>query len=114
MAADPGQVEPGTQKPIEIFFVVSKTEEDPDVGEYTPDRLADLFRGTEQRSRTPISDEYAIFTDRTSADEYAKRVKLVNKAKKLVDGIATDDLEQIVDAMESPERLIESINHYCE
>jgi hypothetical protein len=110
---DPGTVEPGTQTPIGIFFVVSKTEHEPQVGEYTPDRLADLFEGTRQRELR-ISDEYEIFTDRTSADNFAKRQTLLHAAIKRLEAADMDQLEDIVEALADPERLVDTIHHRCE
>lgn len=111
---DPGQVTPGTQKPIEIFFVVSRTELNPSVGEYTPGKLADLFRGTE-RSRE-IAEEYAIFTDRTSADNFAVRQSLLETAIRHLRGLTTEQLEEIAPALSrgNIDGTIDSLNRYTE
>ena len=109
--------EPGTQRPIEIFFPVSKAEQEPNVEEYTAEKLADLFAGTRQRGLS-VEDEYAIFTDRTSADEFAKRQRLVYRAIGYIKRLSVIQLEEIVPALDPGsnqiEATIEAINHYCE
>lgn len=105
--------DPGTQRPIEIFFPVSKAEQEPNVEEYTAEKLADLFAGTRQRGLS-VEDEYAIFTDRTSADQFAKRQRLVYAAIGHIKRMSTEQLAEVAPALADPERLIEGINHYCE
>lgn len=111
-AADPGCVAPGTQKPIHIFFVVSRTESDPNVIEFGPQGLADLFRGTEDRIRGGIDSEYAIFTDKTSADDFAKRQKLIVEGIRYLRSLEVEQLEEVVPALgkDKIEDTIESIN----
>jgi hypothetical protein len=113
--ADPGQVAPGTQSPLEVVYPVSKTEQSPTVEGYTPERLADLFAGTRDRGLR-VEDEYALFTDKTSADNYAKRQELLHKGAFLLRQMSIEQLEEIVPALESDkvEDTIESINRYTE
>jgi hypothetical protein len=111
-----GCVEPGTQSPIEVVFVVSKTETTPDVGEYSPEKLADLFAGTRQSVGRSVQDEYALFTDRTSADNYAKRQSLLAQARMYLRGLTDEQLEEVVPALSKDkiEDTIESLNRYTE
>ena len=114
--ADSGCVAPGMQKPIQIFFVVSRTESDPTASEFGPQGLADLFRGTEDRIQGGIDSEYAIFTDRTSADNFAKRQKLVAEGIRNLRCLGVEQLEEVVPAI-NPHKIedtIESINRYTE
>lgn len=117
--ADGGQVAPGTQIPIQIFFVVSRTDaEDAEVGEYTVDRLSDLFAGTRESPRFngKMGEEFAIFTDRTSADQFADRQKLIFAGIRSLELLAVDQLKELVPAIApaKAEDTIESINRYTE
>lgn len=90
--ADSGRVAPETPKPIQFFFVVSRNESDPNVNEFSLQGLADLFRGTEGS----ISGEYAIFTDRTSADGFARRQKLIAEGIRYLRSLDLAQLEEHV------------------
>lgn len=113
--ADPGQVAPGTQEPIEVFYPVSKTEQSPTVEGYTAEKLADLFAGTRQAGHT-VESQYALFTDRTSADNFAKRQELLHKATYHLRQMSTEQLEEITPALApgKVEDTIEWINRYTE
>jgi len=89
--------EVGTQKPIGVFFVVSRTEPQPHVSKFSPDSLAELFAGT---PNCCISDEYAVFTDRTSADNFAKRSKLCHLAVSYVNDLSLEQLEGIMPVLD--------------
>lgn len=91
--ADPGQVVPGTQKPIEIFFVVSKidVEVEADVFELSVNGLRDMMSGTDFET---ANDQYAIFTDRTSADRYLARLRLITKSEQRLQLMTLEELEE--------------------
>lgn len=114
---DPGCVAPGTQLPIGAFFVVSRTEEDPDVVGVSIQGLADLFRGVEDYQRRGMMDvEIAIFTDRTSADNFAKHQKLIAEGISNLRSLRVEQLEEIIPAIHphKAEDTIDSINRYTE
>tara|TARA_R110000868_G_scaffold47769_3_gene156218 strand:+ start:1753 stop:2085 length:333 start_codon:yes stop_codon:yes gene_type:complete len=87
--ADPGQVVPGTQKPIEIFFVVSKTDREADVFECSLNKLRCLMSDHSRRG-----DEFALFTDRTSADRYLARFRLIAESTQRLQLMTLEELEE--------------------
>ena len=114
-SGDPGQVAPGTQTPIKTFFVVSMTEYEPVVGEYSVGDLSNLMGGTLKTGKA-VEDEYSIFTDRTSADDFAKRQELLHRAAFYLQQLTAEELVEVVPAL-GPGRVentIESINRYVE
>lgn len=115
MAADPGQVEPGTQEPIEVFYPVSLTDQSPTVEGYTAEKLADLFAGTRQAGHT-VESQYALFTDRTSADNFAKRQGLLYQGIYYLKRLSDAQLAEIVPALEpgKVEDTIEGLHRYTD
>lgn len=105
--ADPGQVVPGTQKPIECFFVVDKTDQKPSVTEFTLTMLISLFRGRVIPDGM-IADGYAIFTDRTSADDYAMKQQLLYAGIEHLKRLPVEQLRGIVPAI-SPDAVDNTI-----
>jgi hypothetical protein len=103
--ADPGQVVPGTQKPIVYFYVVSLTEPNPKAHECLLDGLAALLRGTEKA----VDTEYAVFTDLTSADQFAERQGLLNSAIGRLRLLSAEQLAEIAPAL-SPTKVNETID----
>ena len=87
--ADPGQVIPGTQKPIETFFVISKTDAEADVYECSVSQLRYLLSEHEASD-----DAYAFFTDRTSADRHLARLRLIAKSEQRLHLMTLEELEE--------------------
>jgi len=86
--ADPGQVVPGTQKPIETFFVISKTDVYADVYECSISQLRYLLSDHEESD-----DRFVIFTDRTSADQYLVRLRLIAESTQRLQLMTLEELE---------------------
>ena len=74
----------------------------PQVGEYSPTKLSDLFVGTResQHFSGDMESEYAIFTDRTSADNYAKKQRLLHTGIGFLKRLSVEQLEEIVPAID--------------
>ena len=111
-----GQVAPGTQEPIEVFYVVSKTAQEPTTFERNVNTLASMFAGTGGSESNRFRKEHAIFTDRTSADNFAKRQRLYFAGINSLRQMSTEQLEEIVPALDNAkvEDTIELINHHCD
>lgn len=106
--ADPGQVIPGTQKPIETFFVISKTDAEADVYECSVSQLRSAVNCLRLQSvgKAPKScihllsdheasdDAYAFFTDRTSADRHLARLRLIAKSEQRLHLMTLEELEE--------------------
>jgi len=87
--ADPGQVVPGTQKPIETFFVISKMDRgEADVYECSISQLRYLLSPHEESD-----DKFVIFTDRTSADQYLVRLRLIAESTQRLQLMTLEELE---------------------
>lgn len=87
--ADPGQVVPGTQKPIETFFVVSNLDMEADVFECCVSKLRYLLSDHEKPD-----NEFALFTDRTSADRYLARLRLIAESVQRLQLMTLEELEE--------------------
>ena len=78
---------------VMIFFVVSKTDIEADVMECSVNRLGGMMSGTDFSIRN-ADDQYAIFTDRTSADQYSARMKLIAESIQRLELMTLEELAE--------------------
>jgi hypothetical protein len=105
---------PGTQSPITDFYVASRIEGSSVVG-VSLQGFVDLVLGIADREGCFV-DEYAVFTDRTSADNFAKRTDLLLSAGLSLRTMTDEQLAEIAPAIHPGEltRTIDSLNRYTD